>query len=172
MNVETKFFRLTTGLVAALLLSAGALVSNLAHANGSTPFYHGSACESANLGQALQGMSWSQLGVTNNNTAGKSFFVICPVPRNNAEAIDTLGGSIQVIAAEDGSVECIWRARNPTTGSQQSATITVTEPVGNTNKNAFFDLAGMDTDTGNRHYSIVCALDPGETIAGYRVDYQ
>jgi len=142
-------------------------------ANGQVPFQHGAQCEAANLGQALKGIGWNQVGVVNNSD--RSFFVVCPLTRNAGETSPVGGGIYATFPSGGGSIPCTWRALDPFDGSRQFMNVTVvsgsTSAFVPTLGAADVTLISFDTDPGNRHWSVVCSLDPGEGIRGFVIGY-
>jgi len=140
-------------------------------ANGQEIFQHGAQCEAANLGQALQGIGWDQFGVVNNSN--RSFFVVCPLTRNFGEPI-SFGTIYATFPSSGGSIPCTWRALDPFDGSQQFMNVTIlagTTSAGVPELGLVLVDTAFDSDSGNVHWSVVCALDPGEGIRGFRTVY-
>jgi hypothetical protein len=157
-----KIKRLTVA--GSLVMASSLLAPSVANAQ---IFSSGSSCMAANLTQALAGIGWSQAGVVNNSTT--PFFVVCPL--ETFELIFPIGvTALGTFPAGGGTIECTFRTQDVVTGTYLSTAFTITGgvpagfPPNRGVGEAPFTLAGP-------HNTMVCALDPGEGIEVYTLDF-
>lgn len=146
---------------------------------------HGSICQPANLGQAVNFQtSWSQLGVRNVNAlgSGRSFFVVCPVTvTDDNTAINPSSILVHVRYDDrDGTnwVTCTaYRLDALSGGFVKTVTVADTTP-GTGPLNVTLDLAGIASGSDKtfnlsaESYAVVCALVPRSGIQGVVFDHE
>ena len=126
----------------------------------------GSACNPATLGQALNlGFTTNQFGVSNPGTS--SFFVVCPIHRQSDGIFDTVFVGAELTDPTGGEIDCVVRLAEPDNANLNAFPLTLTRgTAGYEQTNIAITIeSGFDVNG-----TIVCALEPGETIIWYALD--
>ncbi|MEH6515088.1 MAG: hypothetical protein V7742_00290 [Halioglobus sp.] len=123
----------------------------------------GAACMPATLGQALnRGFTTNQFGVTNPGTSG--FFVVCPLTASSSDAYTRAFVGMEYTAVSGGTTNCVVRLSQYDNSSLNAVGLTVTRGSAGYAQNLAFITYTQDQQT---NASIVCPLQPGETLIWY-----
>lgn len=139
--------------------------------SGNAALTPGSLCEAANKAQG-NSLGWSQAGIVNNSPTN-SFFVVCGA---NAAFFFLADVFVDAIFPGSGSMQCIYRSVNIDDGSFTAVTMTINAGIdgtghGNPDANhgthsVFATTNAPPPVAGAGQINVVCALDPGEGVAG------